>query len=91
MAQAGTSQITGASLLSLSFYFHCHKVPGFCFVFVCFFKLFCLLGLLLNSYQDKAAGHASRDTGTDAQTGFIFTNKALGWSCCSSAGGSAAP
>lgn len=54
-------------------------------------KPFHLLGLLLNSSQDKAAGHASRDTGTDAQTGFIFTNKALCWSCCFSARGSAAP
>lgn len=50
-------------------------------------KLFHLLGLLLNSSQDKAAGHASRDTGTDAHTGSIFTNKALCWSCCFSAQG----
>ena len=54
-------------------------------------KLFHLLGLLLNSSQDKAAGHASRDTGTDAHTGFIFTNKALCWSCCFSARGLATP
>lgn len=54
-------------------------------------KLFHLLGLLLNSSQDKAAGHASRDTGTDAHTGFIFTNKALCWSCCFSAQGLATP
>lgn len=54
-------------------------------------KLFHLLGLLLNSSQDKAAGHASRDTGTDAHTGFISTNKALCWSCCFSAQGSATP
>lgn len=54
-------------------------------------KLFHLLGLLLNSSQDKAAGHASRDTGTDAHTGFIFTNKALCWSCCFSAWSLATP
>lgn len=87
------SQTTGASVPSLSFYFHCHKVPGFCFLFVCLsvcLEPVGLLGLLLNSSQDKAAGHASRDAGTDAQTGFTFTNEALCWSCCFSAQGSAA-
>lgn len=36
-----TSQTTGASVPSLSFYFHRHKVPGFCF---CFFFFVCLFG-----------------------------------------------
>lgn len=42
-ARPSTPQTTAASLLSLSFYFHCHKVPGFCFVLLlnCFICLVC--------------------------------------------------